>query len=206
MNPDVSGYAWCSSCEEFITGHREKWGYKEWLFVHSGVGGTTSPSSGTYHQKVRGTEVTITAFPQATPQYAFNQWAFAASPPVNITSNPYTFTIGDDTEAQAQFVRIFKLTTVANITQGMTDPEPGDYYYTRGTTLSISASANPGYYLASWIVVDPHTIVPCGFLDLTTDTINVTMISDLQVQPIFYPLPSDPKSGGYSGSRMPVID
>jgi len=208
MNPDVSGYAWCGSCKAFITEHREKWGYKQWLFVRSGVGGTTSPSSGTYHQKVRGTEVTITAFPQATPQYAFNQWAFAASPPVNITSNPYTFTVNADTEAQAQFIRIFQLTVIANITQGTTDPPPGgDYHYTRGTNVSISASANPGYYLGGWIIVDPHTIVPCGILTLTVpETVYVTMTSDLQVQPIFYPDPSDPESGSCGGpSRMPLI-
>ena len=73
-------------------------------------------------------------------------------------------------------VQTYNVTIAVNDpTMGTTDPAPGVYTYEAGETITVTARANEGYHFVSWSTGE------------TTNTINVTVTSDITLTATFAP-------------------
>jgi hypothetical protein len=125
------------------------------LTIATGSGGTTNPTSGTYTVSA-GNSMTVTATPNSG--YHFTGWSNGS------TVNPITLTINSNTSVTASFA----LDTVTNYslvigtnTGGTTNPVPGTYSESSGSSVTITATPNSGYHFTGWSngsTVNPITL------------------------------------------------
>ena len=107
----------------------------------SPVAGGTTAGSGTYPG---GTSVTVTAL--ANPGYAFVNWTEAGSVVGVAASN--SFPASENCTLVANFVQTWSIETRAlPAGSGLTR---GDGTFTNGTSVTVTASANPGYSFLNW--------------------------------------------------------
>jgi len=136
------------------------------LTISAVTGGTTDPTLGT-HTYDTGTEVSITATPDAN--YRFSGWT-GDVPSGHENDNPVTITMDSDKSINANFIRQYTLTITAG-TDGTTNPSPKSYNYDVGTQVSVRAIPNSGYRFTGW----------SGDASGTTNPITITMDSDKSI-------------------------
>jgi len=152
---------WCDACINTLNANaNRRKGYKQWLYLTTDYQGSTDPTQCYYHQRVRESSITINATPYTSPStpatssdyhLQFKQWVFTKPTAINITDNPYTFTITADTEAEATFIDVETL-TISVTGKGTTNPPPGDYIYEHDTYATVTAIPNSGYVFLYWIL------------------------------------------------------
>jgi len=120
------------------------------LTILTPTNGTTNPSPGTYTYNA-GITVQVTAIPNTG--YNFNYWTLDG---ITYTSNPINVLINRDHILIAYFSEIpppppetYKL-NISSTTGGTTDPPPAIYDYTSGTTATVTATPQTGYYFNHW--------------------------------------------------------
>jgi len=89
MCPGGFGEWWCDSCKNTIWWNREKYGYKA-LITTQGFGGGTINIPDLF-QRIRGTQLTIEAFPY--DGFSFCKWIITGTETQEVYTNPYTFTL-----------------------------------------------------------------------------------------------------------------
>ena len=100
-----------------------------------------------------GTEIELTATDNFG--YNFDHWEDAEGSTVS-SSNPYTFTISDNTTLNAVFVAVNTYSLTTNISNGTLDVSPagtdveGVIKYETGTTITCTAHPAYGYQLTNW--------------------------------------------------------
>ena len=104
------------------------------------AGGTTT-GDGTY---LSGTTVTVDA--TANPGYMFVNWTENGSEVS--TFSTYTFTADSFRTLVANFARVYTVTTSASPVAGGSTTGDGDY--PEGLTITVTATANPGYAFVNW--------------------------------------------------------
>ena len=107
------------------------------LTPSSTEGGTVS-GAGTVD---KGQSVTIQAIPSSG--YVFKHWA-----PINVTTNPYTFTPIENVDYTAVFARELTLSLTANPVDGGTVSGAGKF--AEGDIVTVTASPNKGYTFVRW--------------------------------------------------------
>lgn len=116
------------------------------LTVTTTIGGTTTPSPGTYTY-ANGTSVSVAAFPGVN--YTFAYWELDG---VNVGSeNPINVLMTANHTLHAVFLQVFQL-TITSTAGGTANPSPGTYNYTVGTELNVTAIPNTGYSFAYWLL------------------------------------------------------
>ena len=98
-----------------------------------------NPNQATYNH---GTTVQLTATPNAG--YIFKSWSGDATG----STNPLTVTMIKNTNITANFTAIYTLNVTA--TNGTVVKNPNQATYDSGTTVQLTATANPGYIFSSW--------------------------------------------------------
>jgi len=108
------------------------------------IGGTTT-GAGAY---TAGTSATITATPGAG--YTFTNWTEGAN--VISTSASYVFVVNANRTLVAHFaINTYTLTVTSNpIAGGTVAKSPNQPTYNTGSTVLLTATANPGYTFTSW--------------------------------------------------------
>jgi uncharacterized repeat protein (TIGR02543 family) len=109
--------------------------------VNPTTGGTVvkNPNQATYNH---GTTVQLTATPNAG--YIFKSWSGDATG----STNPLTVTMIKNTNITANFTAIYTL--IVNASNGTVVKNPNQATYDSGTTVQLTATANPGYTFTSW--------------------------------------------------------
>jgi hypothetical protein len=115
------------------------------LVITVSAGGTTSPVPGTYNYNVP-TNVSVTAIPYVN--YRFDHWVYDGE---NIGSaNPVTVYVGSNHTLHAVFALITRTLKIETTTGGTTNPAPGTYTHSNGTTVQVTAIANANYKFDHW--------------------------------------------------------
>ncbi len=117
------------------------------LSANPAAGGTVTQSgTGTYNS---GSSVTVTATPNAG--YTFTSWKENGSviPAANAS---YTFTISGNRTLEANFTALVQLTVTlsANPPAGGLVTQSGTGSYDFGSSVTVTATPNPGYTFTSW--------------------------------------------------------
>ena len=114
-----------------------------WTIVASAspVAGGTVAGAGTY---TNGASVTVTA--SANPGYAFVNWTEAGAQ-VSASAS-FNFAAGADRTLVANFVQTWTIAASASPVAGGTVVGAGAY--TNGASVTVTASANPGYAFVNW--------------------------------------------------------
>ena len=160
--------------------------------------GTTSPAPGTYTY-YDGDELTVTAIPN--DGYQLLDWTLT----VTIYGQTFTEPLGEPLTTLTMPVFVdedynsFTITAIFgpdNISsdsltvsvgidyphRGTITPEAGTYTYAEGDVVSVSATANPGYFLTGWHVTISHPsygIVEDEVLDNPISTFSFQVESDM---------------------------
>ena len=160
--------------------------------------GTTNPAPGTYTY-YEGDELTVTAVPN--PGYQLLDWTMT----VTMYGQTFTEPLGEPLTTLTMPVYVeagynsFTITAIfgpENISsdsltvsvgidyphRGTITPEAGTYTYAEGDVVSISATANPGYFLTGWHVTISHPsygIVEDEVLDNPISTFSFQVESDM---------------------------
>ena len=114
-----------------------------YLTVQAGTGGTTSPSPGVYAYPA-GASASVSAAPSAN----FDRWQLDG---VDCsTNNPVTVVMNANHTLTALFTQPSYTLTVQAGTGGTTNPAPGTYTYTAGSTAQVSAQPSQGYTFSKW--------------------------------------------------------
>ena len=113
------------------------------LTISTTSGGTTNPSPGT-HTYASGTIAKVTAVPDIN--YTFAYWELDG---LNVGSNnPIEVLMNSNHTLHAIFALIlYYELTISTTPGGTTNPAPGTYTYVNGTTVSITAIPNTGFFL-----------------------------------------------------------
>ncbi|CAL2075260.1 InlB B-repeat-containing protein [Tenacibaculum sp. 190524A05c] len=140
------------------------------LTINSNGGNvTTNPSAinNTYNE---GTDVTLTATPDAG--YQFDGWSGDATG----TTNPLTITMDADKTVTAMFSKIQRTLTI-NAANGSvsTNPNPTGGTYDDGTSVELTAIPDAGYQFDGW----------SGDASGTANPLNITMDADKTVTAMF---------------------
>lgn len=108
------------------------------------AGGTTT-GSGPYNT---GTSVTVTALPNAG--YTFNNWTEAGN--VVSSSSSYKFTIAGNRTLVANFKLLLasQFAVVLSSNPAAGGSTSGSGAYNAGTSVTVTATANPGYTFTNW--------------------------------------------------------
>ncbi len=110
--------------------------------VNPSGGGTTNVTSGTYDD---GTVVHIDATPSSG--YRFDHWTGCDS----VSGTVCTVTMNSDKTVTANFVKTWRLTVNVNPSGGgTTTPSEGTHVYDDGTSVTVTATPNPGYRFDHW--------------------------------------------------------
>ncbi|MFB3890190.1 MAG: beta strand repeat-containing protein [Candidatus Bathyarchaeia archaeon] len=116
------------------------------LTVSSTTGGSTNPAPGVYSYGFNST-VQVTAMPSSG--YGFNYWLLDGA---NVGSqNPISVTMNANHTLRAVFNQTFSL-TISATAGGSTNPSPGTYNVTVGSTVQVTATAAPGYTFSRWLL------------------------------------------------------
>jgi hypothetical protein len=115
------------------------------LVITVSAGGTTNPSPGTYNYDVP-TNVSVTAIPYVN--YRFDHWVYDGE---NIGSaNPVTVYVGSNHTLHAVFALITRTLKIETTTGGTTNPSPGTYTHSNGTSVQVTAIASANYVFDHW--------------------------------------------------------
>ena len=115
------------------------------LVITVSAGGTTSPVPGTYNYDVP-TNVSVTAIPYVN--YRFDHWVYDGE---NIGSaNPVTVYVGSNHTLHAVFALITRTLKIETTTGGTTNPSPGTYTHSNGTSVQVTAIASANYVFDHW--------------------------------------------------------
>jgi hypothetical protein len=109
------------------------------------TGGTTNPAPG-IHIYVNGTEVSVTATPDA--YYMLDYWLRDGNNAG--LANPATVLMTDDHAIQPVFAKINYTLKIETPTGGNTNPAPGTHTYPAGTTVEVTATQDAGYRFDHW--------------------------------------------------------
>jgi hypothetical protein len=115
------------------------------LNVMNSTGGTTNPAPG-IHIYVNGTEVSVTATPDA--YYMLDYWLRDGNNAG--LANPATVLMTDDHAIQPVFAKINYTLKIETPTGGNTNPAPGTHTYPAGTTVEVTATQDAGYRFDHW--------------------------------------------------------
>jgi len=135
--------------------------------------GTTYPSEG-IHIYNDGSAVQLFASP--SPGFTFDKWTingvdyFTQDVNINITQNIDAHAYFNSTTVQQDTL------TMVVIGGGTTTPPAGSHYFTHGSTISLTATPNPGKLFQKWII---NSIIT------TSNPVNLTITGDVSVQAIF---------------------
>ena len=149
------------------------------LTTAAGPGGRISPLPGTYSY-LSGDRVTVTATPDTDYQVA--AWSGACSAVAAPTAT-CTLTMDAAKSAGVTFVRVYTLTTTAEA-NGSIDPAPGRHAYDEGSSVTLTATPDPGYQVAAWEGACSAVVAPATTCALTMDadqTAGVTFVRVVRV-------------------------
>ncbi len=147
------------------------------LTITATAGGTTDPAPGTitYMNYPMGKVVNVTALPDTG--YKFDHWLLDN---INVgTVNPIQVMVNSTHRLQAFFSEGWNLNIAVN-GSGTTNPSQGTHSYPSGTIVTVTASPGIGYVFDHWLLDGNNT----G----TSDTTNVLMNANHQLQAFFRPL------------------
>jgi hypothetical protein len=142
------------------------------LTITASEGGTTSPAAGSYAYDPE-TTASVTAI--ADNHYLFDHWELDGS--YAGSDNPTDVLMGTNHTLHAVFQLITYKLTILNSTDGTTDPIAGNYTYTNGTNVAITAMPNTYYVLDYWLLDDNNA----G----SANPITVLMTANHTLQPVF---------------------
>ena len=142
------------------------------LTILGSTGGTTDPVSGNYVY-VNGTLASVTAIPDV--YYLFDYWKLDGNPAGS--DNPISVLMIDDHTLQPLFKPRNYTLTITATAGGTTDPTPGTYTYSAGTTVEVTAIPDAGYRFDHWVLDGS----PAG----SDNPINVLMNSDHNLEAVF---------------------
>ena len=161
------------------------------LTTAAGAGGRISPLPGTYSY-LSGDRVTVTATPD--PDHRLSAWSGACSS-VAATTATCPLTMDAAKSAGVTFVRVYTLTTTVGA-HGAIDPAPGRHAYNAGSSVTLTATPDPGYQVAAWEGACSAVVAPATTCALTMDadqtagvtfvrvyTLTVTVTGDGSVTP-----------------------
>ncbi len=149
------------------------------LVISVSQGGVTSPAVGTYTYD-NPTDVEVTAIPNAN--YRLDHWEFDGD---NIGSaNPVTVHVGSSHTLHAVFTLITYTLTIQTTTGGTTNPAPGTYTYTVGSSVLVTAAPSSGYVLDVWQLDGANVS--------SANSYTVTMNSDQTLRAVFKSAPPPP--------------
>jgi preprotein translocase subunit YajC len=144
--------------------------------------GSTSPAVG-QHSYNAGTVVSISANPASG--YQFVGWSGDMGTIDNVNAASTTITMNDDHSIIANFEEIegvYYILTMAVTGSGSTSPAVGQYTYTAGTAVPISASAGSGYYFSDWTAAaGSFTNASSATTTFTMPAQNVTVTAHFEV-------------------------
>jgi hypothetical protein len=135
----------------------------------------TIPGEGWYNAS---TSVSLTA--PSLSNYLFAEWL------VNGVSqgagvNPITISMNSAQNATAQYTPITPYTlTITATTGGTTDPPPGTYTYSSGTTVMVTAIPNSGYVFDHWELYSDN-------ISSTANPVSITMDMNHTLNAVFSP-------------------
>ncbi len=142
------------------------------LTITSTSGGTTTPAPSIYTYP-EDTLVTVTA--TAYTHYLFDHWELDSQ---SVGSdNPINVTMDANHTLHAVFTQITYTLTISVTGEGTTDPAEGSHFHVSGSTVPVSATADPGWNFDHWILdgEDAGSTIP----------INVLMDSDHDLEAVF---------------------
>lgn len=143
-----------------------------WLTITSTSGGTTNPIPGNYTYP-EDTHISVTAI--AFTDYFFDHWELDSE---NVGSgNPLNMTMDANHTLHAVFMQITYTLTISVSGEGTTDPAKGSHVYGSGSTVAVSATADPGWYFDHWVLDGENA----G----STIPINVLMNSNHDLKTVF---------------------
>jgi PKD repeat protein len=117
------------------------------LTIITTTGGTTDPAPGT-HTYIEGTNVQVTAIPDAN--YNFAYWELDSV--YNGTNNPTTVLMDKNHTLKAFFALVTHTLNITTTAGGTTDPSPGTYVYVNGTSASVTALPSANYMFDHWVL------------------------------------------------------
>jgi len=141
------------------------------ITVSPAEGGTTDPTPGT-HTYALGEQVVVTAIPDS--RYAFGYWLLDSS---QVQNSPITVTMLQKHTLRAVFLPRFTL-SISATSHGTTDPAPGNYTYTEGEQVTVTALPNSGYAFDHWLLDGSQ---------VQNSPITVTISQNRTLQAVFYP-------------------
>jgi PKD repeat protein len=116
------------------------------LTIVSSTGGTTDLGPGV-HIYTNGTSASVTAIPDT--YYVLDYWLLDGNKAGS--SNPFTILMMDDHTLQPIFAHVNYTLTISATTGGTTNPIPGTYTYSGGTTVAVNAISGSGYRFDHWV-------------------------------------------------------
>lgn len=166
------------------------------------AGGTTN-GAGAY---TAGSSVTVTATPN--PQYTFVNWTELGTGAIASTSPSYTFVLNANRSLVANFV-LNTYTLNVTAVNGTVVKKPDQPNYTSGSTVELTATANPGYTFTSWSgdasgSTNPLTVTMNSNKNITANfTANAEVTYTLNVTAVNGSVTKNPNQATYnSGSTV----
>ena len=141
------------------------------LTITATAGGTTNPVPGTYIY-ASGSSVSVVAVPSVN--YKFIHWELDGS---NVTDNFITVLMNSNHTLNAVFKLLTYRLTILSSSGGVTDPSPGTWVYTNGTTVNVAATPNAYYVLDHWLLD--------GNAAGSANPFSILMMDDHTLQPVF---------------------
>jgi len=122
---------------------------KHTLTISTPAGGTTNPAPG-IHEYPEGTSVSVEAIPDV--DYEFDYWTLDG---IQSVDNPITV-IMDADHVLTAFFKLYVppqyILIISAEAGGTTNPAPGEYSYAEGTSVTVAALPNTGYYFVYWLL------------------------------------------------------
>jgi hypothetical protein len=153
------------------------WKTRYYLTVRTDPLGITTISGEGWYDEL--TCVTLTV--PAVSNYQFNYWDIDGTSQGS-GINSITINMNTPHTATAHYTQIMYTLTITTTTGGTTDPEPGTYYYTAGSTVQVTALPNATYIFDHWKLDD----VDVG----SANPYTVTMDKNKTLRAVFSPVPA----------------
>lgn len=139
--------------------------------------GTTDPAVG-IHTFAQNTDVLLTATPSTG--WIFEKWVING---IDVTENPYTLTITENSSAEAVFVEegtIYTL-TVQMVGQGTVTPEPGEHEYLSGTEVTLTATPATDFEFDKWTINGVDNTEPEVVITMTEDVLAIANFKPVSI-------------------------
>jgi len=118
--------------------------YTYTLTITATAGGSTDPTLGSYNYSA-GSSATVVANPNSN--YLFDYWLLDEE---ETNENPITVQMDANHTLHAVFTLLTYELTITVTQGGTTNPSPGTYTYTNGTTVSVTSISFTGYEFVYW--------------------------------------------------------